>query len=133
MSTEETAPPGVPSEEPVERLIDFERAVVITPMIYPPRPRLVVDGVTNIPVDVTLVPLVYVSQPTYWGIQVVASPGDRDGPRPSQPIAAIPYHVELDLAGVTGTDGVEVIGATMTERLDIPAEVPTEVPTETAQ
>jgi hypothetical protein len=129
LSTEETGQP--PPEEPVQRLVDFERAVVITPMIYPPQPRLVVNGVTNIPVEVILVPLVYVSQPSYWGIQVVASPGD-GGPRPSQPIAAIPYAAELDLAGVTGTEGVEVIGATMTERLEVPGETD-EVPTSTEE
>jgi hypothetical protein len=131
LSTEETGPPGTPSEEPVQRLIDFERAVVITPMIYPPQPRLVVNGVTNIPVDVTLVPLVYVSQPCYWGIQVVGSTGD-GGPRPSQPIAAIPYSAELDLAGITGTEGIEVIGQTMSERHAV-SGVTDEVPNGTAE
>jgi len=129
LSTEETGQP--PPEEPVQRLVDFERAVVVTPMIYPPQPRLVVDGTTNIPVEVTLMPLVYVSQPTYWGIQVVASAGD-GGPRPSQPIAAIPYSAHLDLAGTTGTEGVEVIGATMTERLAVPGETG-EVPSGTEE
>src|SRR6185436_18872990 len=59
--------------ETVDFLVDFERAEVITPMIYPPRPRLVVSGVTAFPVDVSLVPLVYVSRPPFWGIQVVGS------------------------------------------------------------
>jgi hypothetical protein len=112
------------SETPVDRLIDFEQAVVVTPMIYPPRPRLVVSGVTNLPMDVSLAPLVYISQPPYWGIQVVGSVGGGDDkPHVSQPIAGIPYSVELDLAGVTGTAGVEVIGATVTERLDVPTDV----------
>ena len=118
MNTEETSPPTPPAEGPLQQLIDFERADVITPMIYPPRPTLVVSGMTNIPVDVTLVPLVYVSQPRHWGIQVVGSVED-GGPRPTQPIAAIPYAVELDLAGVIGTEGVEVIGATMTEQIAV--------------
>ena len=119
LSTEESGPTTVPDEATVQRLIDFVRADVVTQMIYPPRPTLVVSGATNIPVDVTLVPLVYVSQPRHWGIQVVGCTDD-SGPRPTQPIAAIPYSVQLDLAGVIGTEGVEVIGATMTEQIAVP-------------
>jgi hypothetical protein len=104
----------------VDRLVDFERADVITPMIHPPRPRLVVSGVTTFPMAVSLVPLTYVSRPVYWGIQVVGSTGDDGGPRPTQPISSVPYSVELDLAGVTGTEGVEVVGATKTERIIVP-------------
>jgi len=89
-------------------------------MIYPPRPRLVVSGVTVYQMDVSLVPLVYVSRPQYWGIQVVGSTGPDPGPRPTQPITAIPYSVELDLEGVTGTEGVEVIGESRTERIAVP-------------
>jgi hypothetical protein len=106
-----------------ERLIDFQQTNVVTPMIFPPQPRLVVSGVLAFQMDVTLVPLMYVSQPTYWGIQVVGSTGDPE-PHVSQPITSIPYTVEIDLAGITGTEGVEVIGATMTERLAVPTSAP---------
>ena len=100
-------------------LIDFDRAEVVSPMIYPPQPRLVVGGVKDHPdAEVTLVPLMYVSQPSYHGIQVVATTAG-GGPHVSQPIANVPYVVELDLAGTCGTDGVEVIGATKTERIDV--------------
>jgi hypothetical protein len=95
-------------------------------MIYPPRPRLIVVGVTNFPMDVSLVPLVYISQPQFWGIQVVGSVSDDGEPRPTQPIAAIPYAVELDLAGITGTEGIEVIGATTSERIPVPTETPSQ-------
>jgi len=103
------------------RLINFDSAEVISPMIYPPQPRLVVSGVLPHPdVTATLVPLVYVSRPGYWGIQVVGSLGEHgDGPHVSQPIANVPYSVELDLAGVTGSSGVEVIGASGTERIEV--------------
>jgi hypothetical protein len=104
--------------EQAERLIDFDQAVVISPMIYPPRPRLVVSGVLPFPMEVTLVPLVYVSKPPWWGIQVVGSTG-ATGPHASQPITSIPYTVELDLEGFTGTNGVEAVGASRTEQLAV--------------
>jgi hypothetical protein len=106
------------------RLIDFERADVITPMIYPPQPRLVVTGTKPHPdVEVTLVPLVYVSQPSHLGIQVVATT-THDGPHVSQPIANVPFAVELDLRGCNGSQGVEVIGETGTEKIAVPAGEP---------
>lgn len=123
MSTDETE--AIPTTPPtgLSRLIDFERADVITQMIYPPRPTLVVQGVKPNPaVEVTLVPLVYVSQPEYWGIQVVGTLDASGGPRPAQPIANVPYSAELPLAGVNGSKGVEVIGATCTERIDVPSD-----------
>jgi hypothetical protein len=102
------------------RLIDFDQAVVITPMIEPPQPRLVVSGTLPHPeMEVTLVPLVYVSSPPYWGIQVVGTLTGEVGPHPT-PAIALPYSVELDLAGVTGSVGVEVIGASRTEQLAVP-------------
>ena len=106
------------------RLIDFERVDVISPMIYPPQPRLVVSGLLPTPgTGVTLQPLTYVSQPQYWGIQVV---GTIEGiERPVAPDAApVPYRAELDLAGVTGTEGVEVIGASQTERVVVSSTAP---------
>jgi hypothetical protein len=106
------------------QLIDFERAEVITPMIYPPRPTLVVAGVKPHPdVEVTLVPLVYVSVPPYHGIQVVAT-ATSDGPHVSHPIANVPYTVELDLEGTCGSVGVEVIGKTRTKQIAVASADP---------
>lgn len=110
------------------QLIDFERAEVITPMIYPPQPRLVVAGVKPHPdAEVTLVPLAYVSQPPYYGIQVVATM-TADGPHVSQPIANVPYAVELDLAGICGSEGVEVIGESKSEQIAVPSSQPEPAP-----
>jgi len=107
------------------QLIDFERAEVISPMIYPPQPRLVVAGVKPNPeVEVTLVPLTYVSQPPYYGIQVVATTSTADGPHVSQPIANVPFVAELDLEGYTGSEGVEVIGETKTKQLTMSSGEP---------
>jgi hypothetical protein len=104
--------------ESQQRLIDFERAGVVTPMIYPPRPSLVVSGALVFPMDVTLVPLVYVSRPEWWGIQVVGSTDA--GPHPTQPITAVPYSIQIDLDAITGTEGIEVVGASGTERIAVP-------------
>ena len=103
--------------ETVDFLVDFERAEVITPMIYPPRPRLVVSGVTAFPMDVGLVPLVYVSRPPYRGIQVVGS--NPATPQATPAITNVAYNVELDLEGLVGSEGVEVVGATRTERIAV--------------
>jgi hypothetical protein len=108
------------------QLIDFDTAEVISPMIYPPQPRLVVSGVLPNPdLEVTLVPLEYVSQPPYHGIQVVAKSTAR-GPHVSQPIANVPFSVELDLEGYTGSEGIDVIGETKTKQIDLTSEPPPE-------
>jgi hypothetical protein len=112
------------------RLIDFERVDVISPMIYPPRPRLVVSGLLPTPgTEVSLVPLTYVSQPQYWGIQVVGTIGELGAP--SAPAdGPVPYRVELDLAGITGTEGVEVIGASGTQKVPVTPDAPAPEPTQ---
>jgi hypothetical protein len=102
-------------------------------MIYPPQPRLVVSGQKPPDVEVSLVPLRYVSQPQFHGIQVVRTPGAEDGPHVSQPIADVPYQVELDLEGVTGSEGVEVIGVSRTERVVVAAGATAEAPPQATQ
>jgi hypothetical protein len=104
------------------RLIDFERAVVISLMIYPPRPVLVVSGSKPYPMTVELVPLRYVQRPEYWGIEVVGRTDGGGGLTPMPAITNIPYVVELDLAGCVGTRGVEVIGASATEKISVAGE-----------
>jgi hypothetical protein len=67
--------------------------------------------------DVSLVPLVYIGRPPYWGIQVACKPGDGTGSENEPDGGSAAYSVQIDLAGVTGTHGVEVIGATRTAQL----------------
>ncbi|GIH02574.1 hypothetical protein Rhe02_06410 [Rhizocola hellebori] len=102
------------------QLVDFESAEVISPMIYPPQPTLVVSGEKPHPeMEISLEPLVYVSQPQYQGIQVVGKPALPDGPHVSPAIAPVPYSVELRIDELLGSQGVEVIGATCSERKDV--------------
>ena len=96
------------------RLIDFDTAEVITGIV-PERYILVVSGEKPyLNLEVRLIPRIYVQRPEYWEIEVV---GWLTGP--GLPATA-PYHVSLPLDGITGTKGVEVIGASRTERLEVP-------------
>jgi hypothetical protein len=98
------------------QLIEFERADVISPMIYPSRPTLVVSGRKPwANMTVSLVPRDYVRQPDYWAIGVVGTM-----PEIGQP-AIIPYVVELELGDTIGTVGIEVVGANGTERIGLQA------------
>jgi hypothetical protein len=99
------------------RVIDFDFAQVIT--LRPPLLGhvLVVSGKKpyfNMAVSPS--PLMYIQQPEYWGIEVV-------GYMPGLGLPVVtPYVVSLDLAGTVGTRGIEVIGATRSEKIDIPTD-----------
>jgi len=104
---------------PVEscRLIDFDSVEILVLESFPPQYVLVVSGTKpylNMSVD--LVPLVYIRQPEYWGIEVVGCLPGIGLPATAQ------YTVFLSLNGVTGTEGIEVIGATRSEKRNIPPE-----------
>jgi len=102
------------------RLIDFERAQVVTLESDPPQFVLTVSGrkpYANM--EVELSPLTYIQRPEYWGIEVVGHlPGGIGLP------VITPYRVSLPLAGLLGTKGIEVIGASRSEKIDVPGEAP---------
>ena len=97
------------------RLLDFDYADVVTLESFPPQFVLRVSGTKPMAnMQVQLVPLVFIRQPEYWGIEVVGSlPGGIGLP------ALAPYEVTLPLAGFLGTQGIEVIGASRVQRFDI--------------
>ena len=96
------------------RLIDFEKAEVIQGIV-PDRYILIVSGMKPyLNMDVSLIPRIYIQQPEYWGIEVVGTLRGIGLP------ALAPYHVSLPLDGVIGTRGIEVIGASRSERFDVP-------------
>jgi hypothetical protein len=100
------------------RLVDFEWAEVVTLRSFPPQFLLRVGGTkpyANMRVDLS--PLVYIRQPEYWGIEVVGCL--RGGILLP---AEVPYEVSLPLSGITGTRGVEVIGATRSEQIEVPSK-----------
>ncbi len=98
------------------RLLDFERAEIVTLESFPPQFVLRVMGTKPfLNMEVNLEPLIFVQQPEYWGIEVVGRlPGGIGLPQ------LAPYDVSIPLSGITGTRGVEVIGATRSERLEVP-------------
>jgi hypothetical protein len=102
------------------RLIDLERAEVVTLESFPPQFVLTVSRTKPYAnMEVELSPLVYIRQPEYWGIEVTGHlPGGIGLP------ALAPYTVSLPLAGVLGSRGIEVIGATRSEKIDVPGEEP---------
>ncbi len=105
---------GLPAAESC-RVIDFEMAQVVALGTSPPQHVLIVAGTKPIAnLRVELVPLVYVRQPEYWGIEVVGCrAGEIDLP------ARVPYTLCLPLTGSTGTEGVEVIGASRSQKIPL--------------
>ncbi|HEX9942153.1 MAG TPA: hypothetical protein VGG03_09065 [Thermoanaerobaculia bacterium] len=96
------------------RLIDFKKAEV-RPGIIPDTWFLIVSGEKPcINMEVSLVPLVYVRCPDYWGIEVVGClPQGICLPAIGEYVVAIP------LAGITGSEGIEVIGANRSEKIRV--------------
>lgn len=96
------------------RIIDFERAEV-RPGFVSGTWFLIVQGVAPCSnMEVSLNPLIYIQQPDYWGIEVVGTL--RSGiclPRQTD------YLATLDITNVLGTEGVEVIGATRSEKIPV--------------
>jgi hypothetical protein len=96
------------------RRINFTSAQV-RPGIAPKTYFLVVSGTKPwLTMQVHLTPLIYVRQPEYWGIEVIGCLTGIGLP------AEAPYTVHLDITHVLGTKGVEVIGATRSEKINVP-------------
>ena len=96
------------------RVIDFERAEV-RPGFVSGTYFLIVQGVAPCAnMEVSLNPLIYVQQPDYWGIEVVGTlRGGICLPRQKD------YLEVLDITNVLGTEGIEVIGATRSEKIPV--------------
>jgi hypothetical protein len=96
------------------RRIDFDK-VQIVPGFVPKTFFLIVSGTKPwATMHVQLVPLIYFVQPDYWGIEVVACQTGIGLPHTA------PYTVALDITHFLGKKGVEVIGATKTEKHNVP-------------
>ena len=95
------------------RRIEFTTAEVV-PGIINDTYFLVVSGTKSyLNMKVDLVPLWYVKQPEYWGIEVIGCLSGFGLP------VLTPYTVHIPLDGIRGTKGIEVIGATSSQKIDI--------------
>jgi hypothetical protein len=96
------------------RLIDFKEAE-IRPGIVNDTYFLIVTGTKPyLNIDVRLIPLVYVQQPEYWGIEVVGTLPGFGLPAEAE------YTISIPIDGIRGKKGIEVIGATESKSLDVP-------------
>ena len=94
------------------KLIDFD-VVEVRPGYLNDTYFLIVSGsVPCFNMDIRLSPYVYITCPEYWGIELTASlPG-------GVCLNAIkPFTLVLELSGITGSKGIEVIGATKSETI----------------
>lgn len=121
--------PGAVEPDPC-RTIDFDEAQALPLYSIDPVPeedpasaedlwptnryRLTVKGMKSASnVSVRLVPLVYVRQPTFWGIVVTGCSSGIGLP------VLTPYTATYDFTAPLGTCGIEVIGATKSKRFDL--------------
>lgn len=96
------------------RRINFDRAEV-RPGFVPKTYFLIVAGTKPyLNMQVHLSPLIYIRKPEYWGIEVIGTLPGIGLP------ATAPYHVSIPLDGITGTKGIEVIGATKRKKINVP-------------
>lgn len=99
------------------RLIDFDTVEILVLESFPPQYVLVVRGKKPyLNMRVSLAPLVYLQQPEFWGIEVVGTLPGIGLP------AQAPYTVSISLNGITGTKGIEVIGANKSVKESIPPQ-----------
>jgi hypothetical protein len=117
----ETPGPSPTSPPPTGacRIIDFEKASVASKPSPATSPRyvLTVSGSKpSVSQSVRLVPLTYIVQPEYWAVEVTAC----DPPGVGLPQTG-PYTESLDLTGVIGAKGIEVVGATRAQTFDLPS------------
>jgi hypothetical protein len=97
------------------RLIDFTRAEVRPGIVNGTFVLIVAGEAPSTSMRVELVPLVYVQRPDFWEIEVV---GCVSGP---VWLPATKLYVEaLPLDGITGTQGIEVVGANRRQRIRLP-------------
>jgi hypothetical protein len=104
---------GLPRAE-ANRLIDFKKANVRSGIV-PKKYILIVSGTKPyVNMEVSLKPLVYIKPPEYWGIEVIGSLNGIGLP------ALTPYTASIPLDSITGTEGIEVIGARHSEKKKVP-------------
>lgn len=96
------------------RLIDFETAELRPGIIHGTYFLAVTGTKPWITMTVLLQPRIYIEKPDYWAHEVVGCMAGIDLP------VTAPYGVFADVSASMGHRGVEVVGATRSEQLDLP-------------
>jgi hypothetical protein len=97
------------------RRIPFKTAKVV-PGIVSGTHILIVSGETAcINMKVRLSPLIYIRCPEYWGIEVIGTLAGHC----IVGIVPTPYTVSIQLTGITGSKGIEVLGAGQSKRIKV--------------
>jgi hypothetical protein len=113
MSTQEYL--GFEAAQSVRR-IPFKTAKVV-PGIVSGTHILIVSGETAcVNMKVRLSPLIYIRCPEYWGIEVL---GELQGGRCFIGIVPTPFTVSMQLNGIVGSKGIEVLGAKQAQRIKV--------------
>jgi hypothetical protein len=114
-----------PAPAPGEcRVIDF-RTATVDPLVSPDPSAtthtLTVTGLLPEPANVTLVPLTYIRQPEHWEIEVQACPTAKAAASlPGDPVPPFRlYRATLTFHGTLGSCGIEVVGASMRQKIDL--------------
>jgi len=111
---------GSLSSVPNGRIIDFEEAEVRT-LSFQDGAHLWVKGkLPNSNFDASLAPRIYHDRPDYWGIEVAVTklptPANDAGTAAD---ASLDFERSIPLSGITGIQGVAVIGASRIKRIEI--------------
>jgi len=96
------------------RLISFDKAEVRPGFVSGTWILIVSGEAPCLNMDVSLIPLIYTRCPEYWGIEVVGCL-----PQGICLRAVKPYLVTLQLTGITGSEGIEVIGSNKSEKFKV--------------
>lgn len=96
------------------RRLEFDKAEIVPGIVNGTWFAVVSGKKPWVTMRVDLVPLIYVRQPEYWGIEVVGCVTGISLP------AVVPYVATLPLQNSLGTKGVEIMGAARSEKFDVP-------------
>lgn len=96
------------------KLIAFEEAEVVPGFVNDTYFLVVRGEAPCLNMEVRLVPLIYIDCPDFWQIEVTGTlPGG------FCLTAMKPYVVSLPLAGITGREGIELVGANGSKRFSV--------------
>ena len=98
------------------RRIPFKTAKVVTGIVSGTYILIVSGETACVNMKVRLSPLIYIRCPEYWGIEVI---GELQGGHCILGILPTPFTVAMQLNGVIGSKGIEVLGAKQAKKIKV--------------